>query len=144
MLKPFGKPPAGADCCNPETAANTAACVVSNIQYLCSHCGSAPSCSPPVFQPLSPELSQTILLSGLIKCKCQSLAECPFRFARPLLSRASFALPPFVYQSADSCRKRENPLCSGSSSPPTLSLGACVLRDSLHFLRRYRPRPRNT
>lgn len=35
-------PPTRADCCNPQTAAMAAACAPET--YLCSHCGSAPSC----------------------------------------------------------------------------------------------------
>lgn len=87
--------------------------------------------------------TQGPLLSGLLNVNANLLPRVLCALLSRSFSRASLALPPFVYQSADSCRKRENPLCSGSSSPPTLSLGACVPRDSLHFLHRYRQWPRN-
>lgn len=146
--EPFWKPAAGADCSHPETADIAAACKPET--YLCCPYSYAPCfsrCSPALFSTVATGCiipTQGPLLSALLNVNGNLLRSVLLRSALPLLFGTSFALPLFVYQSADSCRKRENPLCSSSSFPPTPSLGACVPRDSLHFLCRYQRWPRDT
>lgn len=95
ILEPFWKPPAGADCCNPETAGIAATCAAWNVSLfslqLCSF----------LFSPCSPELPRTVLSPHRalafwpFKCKCQSFAACLLRSALPLLF-ASLSRPPSV------------------------------------------------
>lgn len=84
-------------------------------------------------------------ISGLVFTPFSALFSPPL--PRTVLSPICFLALPLLFTLSPSLRvftkvlihagRGENPLRSGSSSPPTLSLGACVPRDSLHFLHRY-------